>query len=406
MWSIVLVAFAVPPAASAWQFQDAAAYQGRSLLRFRPVELADRPLRPLRAEDRPPGKALYGLLPVGNTPESGLALVWLPEQNEVWLDANGDGRFAPDERHRLDAPALEVPAVVVVHRPPHPYPSPPSTGERGRGEGAPLKLRRTIVLRRASDGGLRYAVRGYVTGKLRLGDQDYAALLADGNADGCFDSPAADRIWIDLDRDGRFDALTEQFPLGKPLTVGGKTYLLKPAPDGSAVQVHERPAQRGTLRLTLLDQPALNATQFTAQLVSNWGELVSVSQLGQELSLPVGRYAVEALAFQLTDAAGRKWQYHFSGSRRFDIEVAAGRETATAVLRGLALGMTLESGKEAIRPGEGIEVTPALRTAAGLYLVNCQTCERKSDRFASGSADICLLGLAAAVLDRAASGFM
>ena len=41
-----------------------------------------------------------------------------------------------------------------------------------------------------------------------------AAVLTDGDADGCFDGAGADRVWIDLDGDGKFDPLTEQFPLG------------------------------------------------------------------------------------------------------------------------------------------------------------------------------------------------
>jgi|SRR5579884_137543 len=390
MGSILLVLLAAAPTPSSWQFHDAAAHEGRSLLAYRRVELSEKPPRPLQPNERPPAKALYGLLPVGDTPASFLAVVWLPENQQVWLDADGDGHFDPSERHQLSSPSLEVSAAVVFQRP----------GSERR------KVQRALVLRRTADGGLRYAVRGYVTGTLQQGAQAYAVLLADGNADGCFDSPGADRIWIDLDGDGRFDALTEQFPLGQPITVGGKTYLFKPTADGSTVQMRERPAETGTLRLTLLDEHAPDAADFSAELVSDWGELVTLHRLGQSVSLPVGRYAVESLAFQLTDRKGQKWQYRFGGTRRFTIEVAPNRETAAVVLRGLALSMTSNGQAKGVRPGQQIDVTPNLQTASGLYLVDCQTCPRSSDVFTSGSADIRLLGPQDALLDRASSGFM
>lgn len=396
MESILMVLLAAAPPASSWQFHDAAAHEERSLLTYRRVELSEKPPRPLQADDRPSGKAQYGLLPVGDTPASFLAVVWLPEDQQVWLDADGDGRFARSERHRLGSAPLEVSAAIVFQLP----------GSERR------QVQRTIVMRRTADGGLRYAVRGYVTGKLDVPTQSagtriraYAVLLADGNADGCFDSPGADRIWIDLDGDGRFDALTEQFPLGQPLTMGGKTYLFKPAADGSNVQMRERPAEMGTLRLTLVDEPVEKVADFTAELVSDWGELATLHRLDQGVSLPVGRYAVESLTFQLTDTKGQKWQYRFGGSRRFTLEVSPGRQTAAAVLRGLALSMTRAGGK-GVRPGQQIDVTPNLQTASGLYLADCQTCARNSDAFASGSAIIRLLGPDAAVLDRADSGFM
>jgi hypothetical protein len=390
MWSLLFLVLGPSAAGSDWEFHDAAAHHGRNLLTFRAVELGDKPARPLVAQDRPTGKARYGMLAIGTEPADFPALVWLPDSGQLWVDADGDGRFADAERYTLGPGPLEIAAVIHVRH---------SAQE-------PQRLKRTIVLRRAPDGGLRYAVRGYVTGSLRLGGQDYSALLTDGNADGCFDSAAHDRVWIDLDRDGRFDGLTEQFPLGKPLTVGMRTYLLKPRPDGSNVQVRERPAQTGTLRLTLMDKPGGKTAAFLAQLVSDWGELVAVNALEQAVSLPVGRYSVDALSFELVDATGRKWQYRFAGGRGFDIEVSAGRPTSVALLRGLKLDMELGAAGKTVRPGDDVSVTPTMRTPAGLYLVNCETCERSADIFTSGHADIRLANAQGATLALDQSGFL
>src|SRR5262249_58459856 len=105
-------------------------------------------------------------------------------------------------------------------------------------ERGPRRLPRTLIFRRSAlDDGLRYAVRGFARGTLRLGGVAYPVLLTDGNADGCFDDPAADRLWVDLNRDGRFDPLTEQFPLGSPITVGGRGYTVRSDATASAVWV-------------------------------------------------------------------------------------------------------------------------------------------------------------------------
>jgi hypothetical protein len=377
-------------AGPAWTFHDAVAHDGRSVLTFRAVELADRPVRPLGAGDRPNAKALYGLLPIGSSLDHYPALVWLPDSGEVWIDGDGDGRFSPAERHPLGSAPLDVPVVLRVGKP-----------------GAePARLKRTVIVRRAADGGLRYAMRGYLTGTLHLEGQDYAAMLTDGNADGCFDSAAHDRIWLDLDRDGRLDPLTEQFPLGKPLTVAGKTYLIKPEPDGSAVAVRARPATTGKLRVLFTDRKDVVPQAVVIDLVSDWGELVTVTTARDAAILPVARYAVEAVRFQLTDAKGRRWQYHFAGPRRFDIDVTAGPEKVVLLLRGLQLEMNLRPAAEELHPGDDVYVTPSLRTPSGLYLVNCEQSQRGNDDFVSGHADIHLTNTGGDVLARQQSGFM
>jgi hypothetical protein len=388
--SIVIALLAQQPAGPAWTFHDAAEHDGRSLLRFRAVELADRPIRPLADSDRPTARAIYGLLPVGSSPEHYPALVWLPDAGEVWIDGDGDGRFGPTERHPLGAAPLAVPVVLRIGKP----------------GSEPARLKRTLIVRRAADAGLRYAVRGYVTGTLHLGGAAYAAMLTDGDADGCFDSAAHDRVWLDLDRDGRFDPLTEQFPLGKPLAVAGKTFLIKPEPDGSAVHVRARPSETGELRLSLTDRKDAVPQAVAIDLVSDWGELVTVTTTKDVVSLPVAHYAVDSVRFQLTDTKGRRWQYHFAGARRFDIDVTSGPEKVVSLLSGLRLAMDLRPETEKVHAGDDVYVTPRMQTPAGLYLVNCQQSRSDNDDFISGHADIRLADSGGVALAREQSGFM
>ncbi len=141
-------------------------------------------------------------------------------------------------------------------------------------------------------------------------------------------------------------------------------------------------------------------------LVSDWGELVTITTATDAVVLPVARYAIESVRFRLTDATGRRWQYQFAGPRRFDIEVAAGSERIVSLLRGLRLAIALNPAAEVVHPGDDVYVTPNMRTPAGLYLVNCEQSEPGSDDFVTGHADIRLTNSGGDTLAREQSGFL
>src|SRR5262245_51013776 len=119
---IAALALAAPPDADAgfpprWEFRDATTFAGRPMLTYCPVELATRPPRPLHPDDNPGGGARYGLLPVGNHLDGHRLLVWLSDASggpELWLDGNGDGRFSPDERHRIVTQPAAVPVTIAL----------------------------------------------------------------------------------------------------------------------------------------------------------------------------------------------------------------------------------------------------------------------------------------------------
>src|SRR5262249_28347775 len=146
-----------------------------------------------------------------------------------------------------------------------------------------------------------------------------------------------DRVWIDLDGDGRFDPLTEQFPLGSPITVGGRLYLVQPDPTGTQVRVRARVTETGTLRPTVPRRPGAVGRSFGASLVSEFGELAVLQAVGTPVELPAGRYRVESLTVRAADDKDRVWTFRFNGQRQFGLRVEAGRESAADLLAGLVL---------------------------------------------------------------------
>jgi hypothetical protein len=375
-----------------WEFRDAVSFDGRSLLAYRPIELGTKPPRPLHPADDPGPGAKFGLLPVGNQPESFRLLVWRPKAvggPDLWIDGDGDGRFGPGERHRLTAQSTEIPITIAV-----------KTGDRVQ------TLRRTLLIRPTADGGLQYAVRGFVAGRLAIAGREYAALLTDGNGDGCFDSPNGDRIWINLDGDGQFDGLTEQFALGTPVTINRRAYLIRPAADGMSVAVRERAAALGSVRLIVAGSDGRRPLGFSAQLLSDWGELVTVAAADTPTPLPVGRYAIESMEFRLQDDRGRKWNFKFAGARRLDIVVEKGQEASVRPLDKLAFSAATTIPRAGVTRGDDLSVTPSLRTPAGIELIQCTVAGRPDIQPTESEADIRLDAADGTVLDRAQSGFL
>ncbi len=220
-----------PATVAQFTFQDAATHAGRSILSFRPVDLGMTPVRPVSFANAPGAGTQYGLIPLGPDRATALTIAWdakAPDGPRLWLDANNDGQFSAAESHRVNGKEIELVVDLMV---------PSANG--------PTPFRRTLIVRPAPlTGGLYYAVRGYAVGSLNMGGKNYQALLTDGNADGCFHAAGSDRIWLDLDGDGIFDPLTEQFPLGSPITAMGRVYIVKSDWAASQVQVFPRTTAR------------------------------------------------------------------------------------------------------------------------------------------------------------------
>jgi hypothetical protein len=374
---LMLTLSQTPPA---WGFQDELARDGRTMATFRTVELGDTAPRRALSDDEPLAGARFGDLPLGPGGAARRAVVWHADSGTLWLDADGDGRFAKSERHTLLKGTLETRVSFPIGDTP---------------------VTRTVLIKRR-DGGLAYAVRGYASGSLTLKAGTYPALLTDGNADGCFDSAAADRVWVDLDKDRKFDALTEQFPLGTPLTHGGTAYLLRPDPAASRVTVRERPAEAGTVRLTVSRLPGSDVAGLTAHLVSEWGELVTVPRTDSSHSLPAGQYRIDSAELRLKGPDGHEWTYSFVGPREFVLSVTKGKETAFDLTAGVRVTVDLGAGRDK----GSVRVRPDIVTVAGLYLRDCSAVGLGGSRLPPVQATIRLAGPGSSPADEVHSGFL
>jgi hypothetical protein len=388
---MLCVAADLPATPVAFEFKDAATFENRSVLQYRAIEFRDSPVRPLGEERKFGAGARYGMVPVGPKPETALTIVWRPTAPggpEVWLDANGDGKLTDDERHVMSGRDLEIPATITVQLEPK-----------------PVKVRRTLLFRRSALGdGLRYAVRGYMQGQLNLGGMKYAALLVDGNADGCFNTVGQDRVWIDLNRDGHFDPLIEQFPLGKPIIHNHEVYVVRCDASASAVVANLRSADQGKVRIALARKLGLPA-KLSAELVSDLGELVSIDKLDEPFPLPVGDYRLLALKIETRDANGQTWTYNFYEEKAKTYTVRANRETAIAAMGQIEMNVSLSVENGKVSPGQTISIQPKLIADQSLYLASCTLGTDAESRRAEGNAEIALLAPDGKVANRGLTGF-
>jgi hypothetical protein len=378
----IALGVALPP--SDWSFQDDLTRDDRLMVTFQTLELGVLPPRPLHADDKPPAEALFGDVRIGSGRSSRRATVWHRETNTLWLDADGDGRFAGTERHKLGKNPLEVRVTFAV---------------------GDTVVDRTLIVKRRGDE-IAHAVRGYRAGTIALGGKSFAALLTDGDADGCFDSATGDRVWIDLDGDGKFDPLTEHFPLGSALTHAKTSYLIRPDAMGTKIAVRERPSEAGTVWLTVTRVPRSEVVELTAQLVSEWGELVTVPAAAKAHRLPAGRYRIEGVRLKVKDGDGRVWSYQFHGTRETVINIAKDKETVFDVTEGLRIAVELATDSDGAKPGQRVRVRPDVVTKGGLSMTDCEVAEVGGAYGQPVRAAIRLAGPGSAPVDRVEAGFL
>jgi hypothetical protein len=330
--------------------------------------------------------AKFGVVALGIGGRCRCGVVWDAATRSVWFDADCDSRYTPAERYTLGPRPLAVRVAI------------PLTAEDTK-----RTEPRTVLFRQRGEG-LAYSVRGYTAGTITLAGRSVAALLTDGDADGCVDRAGVDRIWIDLDGDGVFEPITEQFFLGATITDKGLAFLVQPQPDGRAVRIRERPAEVGRLVVTLPRQPGTKVTECAAQLVSEWGELVVAQQIDAALTVPAGKYRIESVRLKLTDTEGKLWHYHLSAHKHvFRAEVSQGNQTTLELFKGLQVEVTADADR--VIPGESVLVQPNLLAAGDLYMIRCEVGERAAEYGREVQADIKLTGPPGLVLDQTTSGF-
>ncbi len=260
---------------------------------------------------------------------------------------------------------------------------------------------RELIFRRGTTGRtLSFAAAGYLEGRAVLGEDSAAEPQAavgagendrkvqktvrrmDGDGNGFFTDPQ-DRLWIDLNGDGIWDPVSEQFLFATILTIDGARYAVRSDERGTLFSLGKLEGT-GVLRLVLPERSAAEGASETDRrggiveaavtLVGRDGSAIGLRGLGASATAPIGDYRVSALTVAFDDPqGGPRWTFVFSDNgqetkRWYKLERDA--EIEIAPLEKLEFFTGCQA-KSRCRPGEAISVQPQLFTADGLLINTC-----------------------------------
>lgn len=387
----------VPPSQSGWEYvvpgADAAPAQP-----WTPLLLSDTAPDDVEVELAPRGPVRFGELRYGDasSPRITVALVE-PEGAPPLLYVDADRGRVLDERDLLAGDGTSWRTTLQVFVGP--------LGARRVARQVGFQLGRTRVL-------LGYATLGHVEGEVDLDGRRVRARRVDADGNG-FVSDAGDRLWLDLDGDGRWSAFEEQLSCAPILWLGGRRFALHSDRLGEELEL--APIE-GTGRVRfelppLAGELARRVDALQVLLVGEDGSAVGVGAHGEALEAPVGRYRLGTLTLTLPDAqGGDPWTYVFSdgagvGEPRW-YELERGGELEIDPIGALRLVAVVETSAGAVVAGSSWIVSPRLHTGDGLLINACYRGNRPGTLGArSCGASVRLLAPDGTLLDESRSGF-
>jgi hypothetical protein len=271
------------------------------------------------------------------------------------------------------------------------------------------KVRRAAVFRYGQVGRtLSFAAAGYLEGTALVGGKAVRARRVDGDGNGSFTDPQ-DRLWLDLDGDGRFDPTSEQFLYAPVLAVGGARYAVRTDERGSSLSLE---ALHGTGTVRLAARPSDRKSRVrdvTATLIGRDGSAVSLGGTAPAAVVPAGEYRLAAVTLALDDpAGGPRWTFIFSdqGRRGPPRWHSVAKDDALVIDPIGSLELRTGLGKAGtVKSGGDLEFQPQLFTGDGLLIVACVRGTPASPAGEESFADSVLAGATARV-GSARSGFM
>jgi hypothetical protein len=270
--------------------------------------------------------------------------------------------------------------------------------------------RRNVIFRLGATGRtLSYAAAGYLDGKVTIGEREVLVRRQDGDGNGFF-TDAQDRLWFDLDGDGRWDAAGEQFLYSTILAIRDMRYVVRSDEAGRTLAM-EKLEGTGKVQFALLGREADAGTVLdsTATLVGRDGTVVGLRGAEAEATVPVGEYRMSTLTLSIADpGGGLPWNYVFSdnGGRPEQKWYKIERDGAVVIDPIGEIELLTGLGDNAMcRAGESLSVQPRLFTGDGLLINTCYRGIQQAGGYGGPSARIALTTTDGTPIGETQSGF-
>jgi hypothetical protein len=228
--------------------------------------------------------------------------------------------------------------------------------------------RRAVVFRLGATGRtLAYAVAGYVEGTVMMDGHACAVRRMDGDGNGLL-TDAQDRVWIDLNHDGRWDPASEQFLFATVLNLDGTRYVVRSDPLGTRLALQPL-LGTGTVRLALKKG---QAADLRATLIGRDGSAFGLTAV-EPATVPVGDYRLSTVTAALSDPqGGQSWSFIFSdngakGEPKW-YAIAKDHEVGIDPIGMLDMELDLTDQVKTVKSGEDVSFQPLLYTGDGLLI--------------------------------------
>lgn len=219
----------------------------------------------------------------------------------------------------------------------------------------------------SAKGQLFAATAGAREGQVKFNDRECLARYEDRNANGrWFD--ADDRLFVDLNGDGKINVISERLPCQGMRTIQGTLYAIAGDPLGQTLAITPV-LEKGSLipRLTLSESQA-QVLSIGGTLVSHVGVQVAFDRVDQPVEVPVGRWYLRDLWFEVRQDDEQHYRFKFLRSGgSMSVEVRDGSESAFELLGELQLSATVMQVPGGERGGM-LSIHPTLTTETGCYL--------------------------------------
>jgi len=326
-----------------------------ALLDHRPVVLVREPPK------SPNVARQYGLIRYGSAQSIQLAVIVDNHgagRFELYVNADRDAEITPDELvpGTGNSRRCKLPCEVLFEK-----------------EQSKLVEREVVFKRSITGKTLTLATQGYLAGKVQLDEAEIPARCVDGDGNGLF-SDARDRLWLDLNRDGKWDSFQEQFALQPLLTLNGKRYAVKTDGTGTALRC-EQIVGEGSVQFALTQihtEARLKEIEIT--VVGRDGSAFAARTVDQPITLPIGDYALSMVrvVVVMKENEGAQWEFVFSKLDLSDQSIwhTVKRDQTTLVDPVGKMNLTFEwdDRDKPVPAGRQIHVRPILVTQDGLVI--------------------------------------
>lgn len=375
--------------ASAWQYVTpqttdafpAAPAVSVPLVETRPAVLERDVSKPDQA------KRTYGLIRFGSAQSVQIAILvddYGGGRFDLYVNADRDSEITPDElvagtgNTRQTTLSCEVaysePLTPEASQPAKTAssttPVPGVQSEQARTK----KVKRVVVLKRGLVGrSLTLVTQGYLEGKVKLQDVEIPGRRMDGDGNGLF-TDARDRLWLDLNRDGKWDSFTEQFAFQPLLTLAGQRYGVRTDRTGEGLWC-EPITGEGHVRFAIAELAAgafLKETEIS--VVGRDGSLFAARTVDEPVTLPVGDYALSLVRVTIGDKddSARQWEFVFSkiGIDGASIWHTVKKDQNLVIdpIGKISLNFEWDGKGSSVPPGRELYLRPILTTQGGLVI--------------------------------------